>query len=55
MLFTHAEELGDAFTFFGTTGKPAGYMMVFCYCAVAYLLAWTIMKVLVPQYKPIVK
>ena len=55
MLFTHAEELGDAFTFFGATGKPAGYMMVFCYCAVAYLLAWTIMKVLVPQYKPIVK
>ena len=55
MLFTHAEELGDAFTFFGATGKPAGYMIVFCYCAVAYLLAWTIMKVLVPQYKPIVK
>ena len=55
MLFTHAEELGDAFTFFGATGKPAGYMIVFCYCAVAYLLAWCIMKVLVPQYKPIVK
>ena len=55
MLFTHAEELGDAFTFFGATGKPAGYMIVFCYCAVAYLLAWTIMKVLVPKYKPIVK
>ena len=55
VLFTHAEELGDAFTFFGTTGKPAGYMMVFCYCAVAYLLAWCIMKVLVPKYKPITK
>ena len=55
MLFTHAEELGNAFTFFGATGKPAGYMIVFCYCAVAYLLAWTIMKVLVPKYKPIVK
>lgn len=55
MLFTHAEELGDAFTFFGATGKPAGYMIVFCYCAVAYLLAWCIMKVLVPKYKPIVK
>ncbi len=55
MLFTHAEELGDAFTFFGATGKPAGYMIVFCYCAVAYLLAWTIMKVLVPKYKPITK
>ena len=55
MLFTHAEELGDAFTFFGATGKPAGYMIVFCYCAVAYLLAWCIMKVLVPKYKPITK
>lgn len=52
-LFTHAEELGDAFTFFGVTGKPAGYMMVFCYCAVAYILAWVIMKILVPKYKPI--
>jgi ACS family hexuronate transporter-like MFS transporter len=55
VLFTHAEKLGDAFTFFGTSGKPAGYMMVFCYCAVAYLLAWCIMKVLVPKYKPITK
>jgi ACS family hexuronate transporter-like MFS transporter len=53
-LFTHAEELGDGFTFFGVTGKPAAYMMVFCYCAVAYLLAWVIMKTLVPKYKPIV-
>ncbi len=55
MLFTYAEGQGDAFAFFGATGKPAGYMMVFCYCAVAYLLAWCIMKVLVPKYKPIDK
>lgn len=55
MLFTYAEGQGDAFAFFGATGKPAGYMMVFCYCAVAYLLAWCIMKVLVPKYKPITK
>ena len=53
MLFTYAEGQGDAFTFFGATGKPAGYMMVFCYCAVAYLLAWVIMKALVPRYKKI--
>ena len=53
-LFTHAEELGEGFTFFGVTGKPAAYMMVFCYCAVAYLLAWVIMKTLVPKYKPII-
>jgi len=54
-LFTHAEELGEGFTFFGVTGKPGAYMIVFCYCAVAYLIAWIIMKTLVPKYKPIVK
>ncbi|MBR4265525.1 MAG: MFS transporter [Bacteroidales bacterium] len=53
LLFTHAESLGESFRFFGVTGKPAGYMIVFCYCAVAYLLAWCIMKVLVPKYKVI--
>ena len=53
-LFTHAEELGEGFTFFGVTGKPGAYMIVFCYCAVAYLIAWIIMKTLVPKYKPIV-
>jgi ACS family hexuronate transporter-like MFS transporter len=54
MLFTYADGLGDAFSFFGQTGKPAGYMIVFCYCAVAYLIGWVIMKTLVPKYKPIV-
>ena len=53
-LFTFAEEQGTAFTFLGFEGKPAGYMIVFCICAVAYLLAWVIMKTLVPKYKPIV-
>ncbi len=53
VLFTYAEGQGEAFTFFGATGKPAGYMMVFCYCAVAYLLAWVMMKTLVPRYKKI--
>lgn len=54
-LFTHSEELGEAFTFLGFSGKPAGYMIVFCICAVAYLIAWSIMKALVPKYKPIGK
>ncbi len=54
-LFTHSEELGEAFTFLGFSGKPAGYMIVFCICAVAYLIAWAIMKSLVPKYKPIEK
>ncbi|MBR2155300.1 MAG: MFS transporter [Bacteroidaceae bacterium] len=55
LLFTHAEAQGEAFQFFGATGKPAGYMIVFCYCAVAYLIAWALMKMLVPKYKPITK
>ena len=54
MLFTYAEEQSSAFTFFGFEGKPAGYMIVFCICAVAYLIAWAIMKSLVPKHKPIV-
>jgi len=55
LLFTYADEQGSAFSFFGVEGKPAGYMIVFCYCAVAYLIAWFLMKTLVPKYKPIVK
>lgn len=43
-----------AFQFFGFDGKPAAYMVVFCICAVAYLIGWCIMKALVPKYKPIV-
>ena len=54
LLFTYADQQGEAFQFFGVTGKPAGYMIVFCYCAVAYLIAWALMKILVPKYKPIV-
>ena len=38
----------------GFYGKPAGYMIIFCICAVAYLVGWVIMKALVPKYKPIV-
>ncbi len=54
VLFDYSAAQGEAFSFFGFTGKPAGYMIVFCICAVAYLLAWSIMKTLVPKYKPIV-
>ena len=52
--FDWAAAQGSAFTFFGFEGKPAAYMVVFCICAVAYLIGWCIMKVLVPKYKPIV-
>ncbi|MGN0852072.1 MAG: MFS transporter [Kiritimatiellia bacterium] len=50
-LFTYAETQGAAFTFCGFAGKPAGYMIVFCCCAVAYLVAWCLMKALVPKYR----
>ncbi len=52
-LFTYSEQMGDAFIFLGFSGKPAGYFIVFCFCGVAYLIAWVIMKSLVPKYKPI--
>ena len=53
MLFVYAASPGDTFRFLGFSGKPAGYMIIFCVCAVAYLIAWSIMKTLVPKYKPI--
>ena len=51
-LFVYAGETN--MTFFGFVGKPAGYFVIFCVCAVAYLIGWVIMKALVPKYKPIV-
>ena len=50
-LFVHAGNTN--LTFLGFEGKPAGYFIVFIICAVAYLIGWTIMKTLVPTYKPI--
>jgi ACS family hexuronate transporter-like MFS transporter len=29
------------------------YTIMFAICAVAYLIAWSVMKALVPKYKPI--
>ncbi len=52
-LFTYSEGMGEAFKFLGFTGKQGGYMIVFCICAVAYLIAWSIMKTLVPKYKKV--
>lgn len=52
-LFTYAENAGQAFTFLGFSGKPAGYFIMFCFCGCAYLLAWALMKALVPKYKQI--
>lgn len=40
-------------SFLGFQGKEAGYFMIFCYCSVAYLAGWSVMKSLVPKYKPV--
>lgn len=53
LLFTHTEQLGETFSFLGFSGKQGGYFLMFCLCGIAYLLAWTLMKTLVPKYKPI--
>ena len=53
VLFDYAANQGDAFSFMGFSGKPAGYMIVFCICAVAYLIGWSVMKALVPKYEPV--
>ncbi len=51
VLFTFA---GDTqMTFMGFQGKEAGYFIVFSFCAIAYLIGWTVMKALVPKYKVI--
>ena len=43
-LFDHYKALGHIET---------GYTIMFAFCAVAYLIAWSVMKSLVPKYKPI--
>lgn len=53
LLFTYAEGAAENFAFMGFSGKSAGYMIVFSLCAVSYILAWCVMKALVPRYKKI--
>ncbi|HMQ06022.1 MAG TPA: MFS transporter [Saprospiraceae bacterium] len=43
-LFDHYKGLGTIET---------GYTIMFTFCAVAYVLAWALMKALVPKYRPI--
>ncbi len=52
-LFKYAEEQGEAFSYLGYSGKPAGYFILFTYCAVAYIIGWCCMKALVPHYKKV--
>ena len=51
-LFDYADK--TQMVFLGFQGKPAGYFIIFCVCAVSYLIGWCIMKALVPKYKPII-
>ena len=54
-LFTFAEKSGASFHFLGFEGKPAGYFIIFCYCGLAYLLSWVVMKSFVPKYNPVIR
>jgi ACS family hexuronate transporter-like MFS transporter len=51
VLFSYSDKV--QLSFMGFEGKSAGYAIVFIFCALAYLIAWTIMKTLVPKYKPV--
>lgn len=45
---------GWLFDYYGALGQiQTGYMIMFSICAVAYLLAWGVMKALVPRYREI--
>jgi ACS family hexuronate transporter-like MFS transporter len=50
-LFDHAEQ--TQMKFMGFQGIEAGYFIIFSFCAVAYLIAWVVMKSLVPKMKVI--
>lgn len=59
--FVLQKAAGELFVFAGDTnmhflgfeGKPAGYFIMFCYCALAYIVGWACMKALAPRYEPI--
>jgi len=45
---------GALFDYYKSLGHiTTGYTIVFSFCAVAYLIAWVVMKLLVPKYRPI--
>ncbi|MDD3333858.1 MAG: MFS transporter [Proteiniphilum sp.] len=49
VLFDHAANTN--MKFLGYEGIESGYFIIFIFCAIAYLLGWTIMKALVPKYQ----
>jgi ACS family hexuronate transporter-like MFS transporter len=45
---------GWLFDYYGALGHiTTGYTIMFSFCAVAYLIAWSVMKTLVPRYDEI--
>lgn len=49
MLFDYS--IATNLRFLGFEGINAGYFIIFCICAFAYLIGWIIMKALVPKYE----
>ncbi len=49
ILFDHTDNVQTSFM--GFQGIEAGYFIIFCICAFAYLIGWSIMKTLVPKYQ----
>lgn len=47
-LFVWSDKVG--LQFLGFEGKPAGYFIIFCICAFAYVIGWLLMKAFVPKY-----
>lgn len=47
-LFVWSDKVG--LQFLGFEGKPAGYFIIFCTCAFAYVIGWLLMKAFVPKY-----
>lgn len=47
-LFVWSDKVG--LQFLGFEGKPAGYFIIFCICAFAYVIGWMLMKAFVPKY-----
>ena len=46
-LFVWSDKVG--LQFLGFEGKPAGYFIIFCICAFAYVIGWLLMKAFVPK------
>lgn len=49
VLFDHAANTN--MKLLGFEGIESGYFIIFCVCAFAYLIGWSIMKTLVPKYE----